>query len=62
MCLVDVWKVWNIITVDDSGKPTETQKEFFGHLAAELIDNNYDGGRIEQRKAQCSNNNKAPPA
>jgi hypothetical protein len=28
MCLVDAWKVWNIITEDDSGKPTESQKEF----------------------------------
>jgi hypothetical protein len=62
MCLVDAWKVWNIITVDDSGRPTETQKEFYGDLAAELIDNNYDGGRIEQQNhAQRSTNNEAPP-
>jgi hypothetical protein len=34
MCLVDERKVWNIITVVESGKPTETQKELYGHLAA----------------------------
>jgi hypothetical protein len=44
MCLVDVWKVWRLLTVDESGKPIETQKEFYGHLAAELIDNNYNSG------------------
>jgi hypothetical protein len=47
MCLVDAWKVWSNITVNNSGKPTEAPKAFYGHLAAELIDNNYNGGRVE---------------
>jgi Transposase IS4 len=49
MCAVDAWKVWSRITVDDAGNRVETQKEFYGHLAAELIDNNYDG---EKRRHQ----------
>jgi hypothetical protein len=48
ICLVDAWKIWSLLTVDESGKPIETQKEFYGHLAAEFIDNNYDGGRIKR--------------
>jgi hypothetical protein len=37
-------KVWSLLTVDESGKPIETKKEVYVHLAAELIDNNYNGG------------------
>ena len=43
MCMVDAWKVWSLMTVNELNNPIETQKEFYAHLAAELIDNNYDG-------------------
>lgn len=43
MCIVDSWKVWSSITKSTDGNPKETQKDFYGHLAAELIDNKYDG-------------------
>lgn len=49
MIVVDTWKVYSALTYghernNDNG---ETQKEFYGKLAAELIDNRYDniGGR-----------------
>ena len=48
ICLVDAWQVYNKMTyVDPKTEGRETQKDFYGHLAAELIDNNYDhiGGR-----------------
>jgi hypothetical protein len=55
--------VWSSITVDESGKPIETQKAFYGHLAAEIIDNNYNGGQIDQRiNNQRFNRDDLPPA
>jgi hypothetical protein len=45
MCIVDSWKVWKRISTDDSGQAKENQKTFYAHLAAELIDNQYDGVR-----------------
>jgi hypothetical protein len=49
MCLVDAWKAWSLISVDDEGQCIETQKKFYAHLAAELIDNNYDGVSTRRR-------------
>jgi hypothetical protein len=54
MCLVDAWKVWSLITVDESGTPIETKKKFYGHFAAKLIDNNYEGGQVDRRHIKRS--------
>jgi hypothetical protein len=47
MVLVDCWKMYANLTypLDESGKLNieETQKDFYGNLATELIDNNEDG-------------------
>jgi hypothetical protein len=43
MCMVDAWKVWSRITVTTLGNPIEEQKRFYAILAAELIENQYDG-------------------
>jgi hypothetical protein len=41
--LVDSWRVYNKMTFpDEIGRLKEIQKDFYGHLAAELIDNKYD--------------------
>jgi hypothetical protein len=46
-----------------SGKPTETQKGFYGHLESKLIDINYIGGRVERRRnTQRGNGDDLPPA
>jgi Transposase IS4 len=54
MILVDCWKMYSLMTFpyDDKGKlrKPETQKEFYGHLATELIDNN-EGRRVTRRSA-----------
>jgi hypothetical protein len=46
MILVDCWKVYSQLTfvvgVDGKLVKQETQKEFFGNLAAEMIDNTED--------------------
>jgi hypothetical protein len=43
MIIVDSWKAYSQLTFGlDSDAPDENQKEFYGHLAAELIDNTYD--------------------
>jgi Transposase IS4 len=39
MCIVDAWKVYSRLAFTS---PSESQNEFYGHLAAELIDNTYD--------------------
>jgi hypothetical protein len=41
MIIVDSWKAYSGSTFGN-GTPTESQKEFYSHLAAELIDNTYD--------------------
>jgi hypothetical protein len=41
--MVDAWKVWSRITVTTLGNPIEEQKKFYAILAAELIDNVFDG-------------------
>jgi hypothetical protein len=44
MCVVDCWKMYSQLTfkLDESHKliAGETQNPFYGHLAAEMIDNN----------------------
>jgi hypothetical protein len=57
MCMVDAWKVWSLITIDELGNPVETQKAFYAHLAAELIDNNYDG--VQRRNQSGENTSEA---
>ncbi len=52
MIVVDTWRVYSGLTFDlEIGINTgETQKEFYGRLAAELIDNRYDNiGRSSRR-------------
>jgi hypothetical protein len=52
MCIVDTWRVWSRITVKERERMYETQKTFYGHLSAGLIDNNYDqvGGQDRQQR------------
>jgi Transposase IS4 len=55
MCIVDAWRVWSRITIKDGGERMyESQKEFYGHLSAELIDNTYDsvGGQTRRQESQ----------
>ena len=54
MCFVDSWKVWSHISKDIEGTLKETQKDFYGHLAAELIDNVYDGIRRRNAAGEAS--------
>jgi Transposase IS4 len=42
MCVVDSWKIYSRLAFGIDQSATETQGDFYGHLAAELIDNNYD--------------------
>ncbi len=44
MIVVDTWRVYSGLTFDEElpNNNSETQKEFYGRLAAELIDNHYD--------------------
>jgi hypothetical protein len=52
MCIVDSWKVWSRITTDAQGNAIEKQEQYYAHLAAKLIDNDFDGVR------RCSNRNR----
>jgi hypothetical protein len=54
MILVDTWKVWSMITLKMSGEPVETQKQFYGRLATELIDNCFDRATDNRRRQQSS--------
>jgi hypothetical protein len=49
MVIVDTWRAWSHMADN-----TETQKEFYGHLATELIDNNYNnvGGRGRRQQSE----------
>jgi hypothetical protein len=51
MIVVDTWKVYSQLTYANERQGTaESQKEFYAHLAAELIDNRYDNiGRLGSR-------------
>jgi hypothetical protein len=42
ICVVDAWRVWTRINASEGERQSETQKVFYGHLSAELIDNVYD--------------------
>jgi hypothetical protein len=42
MCVVDTWRVWTKLSQDDRGNQRESQKTFYGHLATEFIDNQYE--------------------
>jgi Transposase IS4 len=42
MCIVDTLKLWNLMTTNYDDKQDECQKDFYGYLALELIDNTYD--------------------
>ncbi len=53
MILVDCWQVWSKITRNKKGEEIESQKEFYSHLATELIKNRYDE-RIGSNKRSAS--------
>lgn len=60
MIVVDTWRVYSGLTFnyEIGTNQGETQKEFYGRLAAELIDNRFDFvGRASGRGASSSNNN-----
>jgi hypothetical protein len=51
ICVVHTWQVYiKMSYVDTTTEERKPQNEFYGHLAAELIDNKYDhiGGRQQQ--------------
>jgi hypothetical protein len=56
MCVVDCWKMYSQLTfkLDESNKliAGETQKQFYGHLATELIDNDKDRRQTRSSGAQ----------
>jgi hypothetical protein len=55
---VDAWKVYSQISYSEEvDNKQEVQKDFYGHLAAELIDNNYDcvGGNRAKRNHMMAN-------
>jgi hypothetical protein len=54
MCSVDSFRVYSRMTVDQEGNPYETQKEFYGYLAAELIDNTFDVVLARSRNSPSS--------
>jgi Transposase IS4 len=59
MCIVDSWRVWTRISQDDRGNQRESQKTFYGNLAAELIDNSFDrvvGNTRNKRRANDDDN------
>ena len=59
MIIVDAWKVWSALSNADTDNPenTESQKVFYGHLAADLLENNIDrcGGYASSRRNRTSN-------
>jgi Transposase IS4 len=58
--VVDTWRIWQLFSSPEtSGESVETQKAFYGQLAAELIDNNYDriGGAARNRTTPTSMEN-----
>jgi hypothetical protein len=42
MIMVDCWQIWSKITTTSDGEAQEVQKEFYSHLATELIKNTFD--------------------
>ena len=64
MCIVDTWRVWALLNKTDENSPIESQKQFYGHLAAELIDNTYDqvgGTSARVRTANVNDDNNLNP-
>jgi Transposase IS4 len=57
MIVVDTWKVYSQLSFgEEDDNQRESQKNFYGNLAAELIDNNYDrvGGARAKRRSDSS--------
>jgi Transposase IS4 len=53
MCIVDSWRVWSRICSEEQERNKETQKAYYGNLAAELIDNNFDQvGGVARRRSR----------
>jgi hypothetical protein len=51
MFFVDSWRMWmRINNINEGDAAIETQKQFYGYLSSELINNNYDcvGGQVRQ--------------
>jgi hypothetical protein len=48
--VVDSWKVYSKISFTAEENSGESQKEFYAHLAAEMIDNNYDSVSTSERR------------
>jgi hypothetical protein len=42
LCVVNSWRVWKKLSYDECGNPRESQKIFYGHLAAEPINNSFE--------------------
>jgi hypothetical protein len=63
ICIVDSWRVWTRINNTETERNGETQKAYYGHLAAELIDNTYDriGGVARRRMATEDDDNPIDP-
>jgi hypothetical protein len=55
MIFVDTWKAWSLMSDN-----AETQKEFYGHLATELIDNNYNIVRGRDRQSARNPDDEVP--
>jgi Transposase IS4 len=55
MIVVDTWRVYSGLTFDQNNG--ETQKEFYGRLATELIDNKFDFIGRSSARAKDNNNN-----
>jgi Transposase IS4 len=59
--IVDCWKVYNKLTFTSENNSGEVQKEFYAHLAAEMIDNNYDSVTTSERRNVASANDVESP-
>ena len=63
MCIVDTWRVWSRINDSGESSPIESQKQFYGNLAAELIDNTFDQvGGVARARNNNSQNDEFDPA
>jgi hypothetical protein len=64
MIVVDSWRVYSQLTYgsDLADSNGENQKDFYGHLAAELIDNNYDnvGGGSRRSSSNTTTDDFSP--
>jgi hypothetical protein len=66
MLVVDSWRMYSLLTYGSnvSDNNAESQKDFYGHLAAELIDNTYDqvGGTGARRSFGMDDTAEGSPA